>query len=166
MKTKAQLFILADETTSPDSIKNQDLSNYSRVDLLYWGELSELMKEYSKLAKPNFVLHQVSLDVAHHINQLISRQCSYYVVSEGATDLNKLPVEIDEYSEKTGFPLLMVKPPKEDNYTGLVVNSLLHDYLHGFGATQTVMEKIDIFSKNNDVDKHVFESLEDFHARS
>jgi hypothetical protein len=163
MKNKIQLILLVEEETNPALIKNQDLSGYEKVDLLYWGSFTEMMKNYADLASPRFTLRNVMFDVQHHINEFVSKDCAYYVVSETLTDLEKLPKELDRYSEGRNFPLLLVKPISNEDYTGLIVNTLLHTYLCGFGAEQNIMEKIEIFAKNNQVEHAVYSSLDEFY---
>ena len=156
---RIQLILLVDETTNSKTIKNQDLSGYSQVDLLYWGDLSDLLRNYGEL---NFNLHQVHLDVASHINQFAWRDCDYYVISDGSHKLEKFPPALNLFSkEHPEMALLMIRPPAKDDFNGMVINSLLHHKLCGFGE-QTIFEKIDIFAKNHSLEDYVFASLEDF----
>src|ERR1700728_4191482 len=113
---KTQLILLVDETTPTATIKDQDLSGYDRVDLLYWGGFAEMLKEYKDLAGEKFFLHNVILNVEHHVNQFLDKKYDYCVVSQKIKDIEKLPKTIEKHNGAGGY-LLFIRPEK-DTYEG------------------------------------------------
>lgn len=163
---RVQLFILMYADMADLSWINwplgQDFEDYSAVDLLYWGNQREMLSVYGyMLYKKNHFLHSCLSPVEQQINAIIREDCDFYVVAaQPDYKVVNLPIILDKYLNENLQDILMVNPV-EDGLHGLVVNSEFHRRLLGFGAEQSIVEKLDVFSKNYGVTNMVFNDLDD-----
>lgn len=162
---KIQLILLADETTNPSLIKDQDLSGYARVDLLYWGIASDLVRNYNEWRRQlensgtQVLLHQVNMSVEHHIDQFVDKTCQYFLVSENLTDLDKFPKALTLYSRSD--KLALIRPPAANDYNGFVGHAPLYRFLEQWKPENNYVENVDLL-RGEEI-KGIFSSLEDFY---